>query len=223
MRRHVVAELESPPNVAVHPAAASGSTGVGEVSGALEAHMLAQGETVWRLEVTPRSTEGLVESLCNETSRFLAPFGEDLETLSLGTRLSGGECFRRLLRFRFEVEYISLPLGAKKLQAFALAACERERTAPEPRNGWTAEDLAEALQRASDAHIWLRLLLTRTGDTAVAVEWSKQAEHFTLFLQTAMKERPVLAGAVGQLRLGQLCVLAAWWAYVKCTKAASRR
>ena len=69
-------------------------------------------ETLWRLEKTPRTINDLVESLCQESSGVLVPFGEDLENVPLGTRLDGGECFRRLLCFRFEVEYTSLPLGA---------------------------------------------------------------------------------------------------------------
>ena len=73
----------------------------------------------------------------------------------------GGECFRRLLCFRFEIEYTSLPLGSKKLQVFAREACERELASPEENGGLTAADFAEALQRASEAHVWLRQLLTR--------------------------------------------------------------
>ena len=111
-------------------------------------------------------------SLCKGTSRVSSPFGEDLERAPLGARLNGGECFRRLLCFRFEVEYTSLPLGSKKLQAFLLEACERERTAPEEREVWTAEDLAKVLQGESEAHVWLQLLLTRTGEPAVSVDAS---------------------------------------------------
>ena len=57
----------------------------------------------------------------------MGPFGEDLETVPLGTRLSGGECYRQLVCFRFDVECESLPLGAKKLQAFVQEVCRRER------------------------------------------------------------------------------------------------
>ena len=85
---------------------------------------------------TPRNMEAFVESLCQEESRCLSPFGAGLETVPLGTRLSGGECYRRLVCFRFDVEYETLPLGAKKLQAFVQEACRRERTAPEERGLW---------------------------------------------------------------------------------------
>jgi len=60
-------------------------------------------------------------------------------------------------------------LGAKKLQAFMQEACSRERTAPEERGAWSTQDLAETLQRTSEAHVWLQLLLTSTGGRIVSV------------------------------------------------------
>ena len=106
---------------------APSNEGVGAVepNGDAEASVLSRGEARWRLEKTPRTTKDLVESPCQDISRDLAPFGEDLDNALLETRLNGGECFRRLLCFRFEFEYASLPLGSRKLQAFALEACER--------------------------------------------------------------------------------------------------
>ena len=153
VRRHVVSELESLATSGRNPAAASSTEGAGIV----EASVSPQGAGPWRLDKTPRSIEALVESLCQENSRFLTPFGNDFEKVPLGTRLNGGECFRRLHCFRFDVEYTSLPLGAEKLQAFALEACERERKAPEECGGWTADELAEALQRGSEARCFVTL------------------------------------------------------------------
>ena len=115
-----------------------------------------------------------------------------------------------MLCFRFEVEYPSLPLGSKKLQAFAREACERDLTSPEENREWTAADLAEALQRASEAHVWLRLLLTCERTAATPVDWSERAEQFALFLQASALESPPLAEALGQLRRGQLCMPALW-------------
>ena len=206
VRRHVVSELESLATSGRNPAAASSTEGAGIV----EASVSLQGAGPWRLDKTPRSIEALVESLCQENSRFLTPFGNDFEKVPLGTRLNGGECFRRLLCFRFDVEYTSLPLGAKELQAFALEACERERKAPEECGGWTADEIAEALQRGSEAHVWLLLLLTRTGEVFASVDWSERAEQFTLFLQAAALKSLLLAETLRQMRRGQLLVLALW-------------
>ncbi len=122
--------------------------------------LLAQGEALGRLEKTPRTIKDLAESLRRKTSRVLAPFGQDLENAPSETRPNGGECLRRLLCYRFEVEYASLPLGSRKLQAFALEACKQERMAQEEPGGCTADDLAEDLQRASEARVWLQLFLT---------------------------------------------------------------
>ena len=100
-------------------------------------------------------------------------------------------------------------------------ACRRERTAPEERGGWSAQDLAETLQRSSEAHVWLQLLLTRTGDTIVSVDWSERAEQFTSFLQTTVLQSLLLAATLKQMKRGQLRVLALWWAYLSSRKAAS--
>ena len=140
-----------------------------------------------------------------------------------GTRFSGGECYRRLVCFRFDVEYETLPLGAKKLQAFVQEACRRERTAPEERGGWSAQDLAETLQRSSEAHVWLQLLLTRTGDAIASVDWSEHAEQFASFLQSTMLHSLSLAATLKQMRRGQLRVRALLWTYLSSRKAANRR
>ena len=50
---------------------------------------------------------------------------------------------------RFDVEYTSLPLGAKQLQAFVLEACEREQAAPVESGMTRSEDVAEALLRGA--------------------------------------------------------------------------
>ena len=97
--------------------------------------------------------------------------------MSLWPRLSGSECYRRLVSLRFDIEYMSLPLGAQKLFAFTKAACQREREQPEGAESCaTAEDLAKALQSASERHIWLHLLRTRTKQRTASVDWGELAE-----------------------------------------------
>ena len=221
VRRHVVAELEGLHGTDSPSAAASSNKGVNAVepNDDAEASVLARGQALWRLEKTPRTIKDLVESLCQKNSWVLAPFGDELANAPLQTRVNGGECFRWLLCFRFEFEYASLPLVLGKLQAFALEACERERMAPEEPGGCTADDLAEELQRASEAHMWFQLLLTRAGQAAVSVDWSERAEKFTLFLQAAVLESPLLAKTLEQMRRGQLRVLALWWVYLRCRQA----
>ena len=100
VRRHVVAELESLLGAGAGPPVPSSNASTGVV----EESLPAPGAEHWRLAKTPRNTQAFVESLCQEESRCLSPFGEDLETAPLGTRLSGGECYRRLVCFRFDVE-----------------------------------------------------------------------------------------------------------------------
>ena len=214
-----MAELESLSSASVDPPAASSNASTGVV----EEAVLAPGAEHWRLAKTPLSVEALVQSLCQEESRFLSPFGEDLETVPLGTQLSGGECYRRLVCLRFQVAYESLPLGAKKLQAFLQEACMRERSAPEERGFWTAQDLAETLQRASEARVWLHALLTRTGETIASVDWSQRAEEFASFLRATALASLLLSEALKELRRGQLCVLALWWTHLTSRKAASIR
>ena len=50
----------------------------------------------------------------HEESLCLSPLGEEFETVPLGTRISGGECYRRLACSRFDVEYDTMPPGATK-------------------------------------------------------------------------------------------------------------
>ena len=130
---------------------------------------------------------------------------------SSGVRLSGSECHRRLVCLRFDIDYTSLPLGAQQLFAFTRAACQREREQPQDAAACaTAEDLAKALQSASERRIWLHLLRTRTKERAASVDWDELAEQFTLWLQQAAQESRTLAEAVKQLRRGQAVALAAW-------------
>ena len=219
VRRHAVAELESLLGAGVGPPALTSNAGTGVVGESVPA----QGAEHWRLAQTPRNMEALVASLCQEESRFLVPFGEDFERVPLGTRLSGGECYRRLVCFRFDVQYEMLPLGAKKLEAFVQEACRRERAEPEESGAWTAQDLAETFQRSSEAHVWLRLLLTRTGGHAGSVDWSERAEQFMSFVQATVLESLLLAATFKQMRRGQLRVVALWWTYLSCRMAASIR
>ena len=102
-------------------------------------------------------------------------------------------------------------------------ACRRERTAPEERGGWSAQDLAETLHRSSEAHVWLKLLLTRTGEAVDFVDWSERAEQFTSLLQATVLQSLLLAEPLKRMRRGQLRELALWWTYLSSRKAASIR
>ena len=51
----------------------------------------------------------------------------------------------------------------------------------------------------------------------------ERAEQFTLFLQTAALESPLLAATQRQMRRGQFRVLALWWAYLAYRKASNIR
>ena len=171
------------------------------------------------LKQTPRNVEELVAALCLEESWFMTPFGRDMDTMHLGRQLSGGECMRHLFALRFDVEYTSVPLGSRKAQAFILDACQRELGSPAVTQGCTAHMLAERLQRANDKHIWPQRLLALSGQLHVAiVVWEDVAEQFVLFLQAAMSKSLRLQQVVSQIRLGQMCVLALWWAYFKYSK-----
>ena len=127
-----------------------------------------------------------------------------MTSTSLGARLSGSECYRRLVCLRFDIDYTSLPLGAQKLFAFTRAACHREREQPQDAAACaTAEDLAKALQSASERHIWLHLLRTRTKERAASVDWDELVEQFALWLQQAAQDSRALAEAVKHLQRGQ--------------------
>ena len=54
--------------------------------------------------------------------------------------------------------------------------------------------------------MWLQLLLTRTGEAIVSVDWSERAEQFTSFLQAMVLQSLLLAGTFKQMRCGQLRV-----------------
>ena len=57
--------------------------------------------------------------------------------------------------------------------------------------------------------------MSRSLKKAAIVDWEEVAEHFVLFLQAAMLKSSRLQQVVSQIRLGQMCVLALWWAYFK--------
>ena len=80
VRRHAVAELESLLGAGVGPPAPSSNAGAGVVEEAVPA----PGAEHWRLAKTPRNMEALVESLCQEESRFVSPFGDDLVAVPHG-------------------------------------------------------------------------------------------------------------------------------------------
>ena len=105
-----------------------------------------------------------------------------------------------------------------KAQAFILDACQRELGSPAVTQGCTAHMLAERLQQANDKHIWPQRLLALLGQNAAIVDWEDVAEQFVLFLQAAMSKSMRLQQVVSQIRLGQMCVLALWWAYFKYSK-----
>ena len=226
VQRHVVAELEALPVGDACPEA-GGSSGVpgpaGSSGGSAERAAPAPSDAEYRLEVTPRTLVDLVASLCDERSRFVTPLGEDLVSASLGTKLSGSECYRRMVCLRFHIDYMSLPLGTQKLFAFTRAACQREQEQSEVAALLSANDLAVALQSASETHIWLQHLRTRPDARAASVDWGELAEQFVRWLQQAAQASGSLAQALRQLRLGQVVALAAWWAYLTCFKAAGIR
>jgi len=224
--RHIVAELESLPKSHAVPEAdaSSASRGLVGSSGGSAAGLAEPGpsDAEYRFKMTPRTLEELMESLRDERSRAFTPLGEDMTGISLGARLSGSECYRRLVCLRFDTKYTSLPLGAQKLFAFTRAACQREREQLEcTESCGTAKDLAEALQSASERHIWLQLL--RAGvlkdkwaeQFVLWVHWDELAEQFLLWLQEAARESRALAEAVKHLRRGQALALVAWWAHLQ--------
>ena len=57
----------------------------------------------------------------------------------------------------------------------------------------------------------------------MAVGWTELAEEFVLFLQAEMLKSFQLQEVMKHIRLGQLCVLALWWAYLKPGKGSIRR
>lgn len=59
-----------------------------------------------------------MQSLRDERSRAFTPLGEDMAGASLVARLSGNECYRRLVCLRFDIDYMSLPLGAQGIFYF---------------------------------------------------------------------------------------------------------
>ena len=134
-QRHVVMELESLLPITFFPSAGSSCDAASRPSPAY-------------LPPTARSVAEIVLALRNEGSWRLAPFGHDLASIQCGTVLSGCEIFRRLICLRFEVDYTTLPLGAKKLTAFAVDACEREAQAMVDRGIYTSETRTESLARS---------------------------------------------------------------------------
>ena len=181
VRRHVVEELERlPKRHAV--AQASDSMWCSRACSSTSAAELTvprSSDAEYRFEVAPRTLDDLEASLRGERSRGFTPLGDDLASASLGVRLSGGECYRRLLCLRFGVEYTALPLGTQKLLAFTRAECQRERgqrdCASTVEACATAEDVGKILQTESERHMWLNLLQTLPNGKVASVNWIEMA------------------------------------------------
>ena len=170
------------------------------------------------LEKTPRNVQEIVTALCNEESWVLTPLGQDMDTMQLGRQLKGGECLRRLFCLRFDVEYTPMPLGTKQAWNSIVNKCNRDLATPAQLPGWTADQLAERLQRENDQHIWPQQLLMRRARYVSKVDWKKLAEKFALFLQAAMLKSLQLQQVMKRMQVGQLCVLAIWWGLFKYNK-----
>ena len=110
VRRDVVADLERLPKR--HDVAqASDSIGAQEPGASTETLTAPRpNEAEYSFEVSPHTLGEMQASLIDECSREFTPLGDDLATASLGACLIGGECYRRLLCLRFDVEYTPLPL-----------------------------------------------------------------------------------------------------------------
>ena len=69
-------------------------------------------------------------------------------------------------------------LDAHKLSVVTSVASPRERAEREVPGGYaTAGELAKALQSASDQHIWIHLLRTRTNERVASVDWEACGDH----------------------------------------------
>ena len=69
------------------------------------------------------------------------------------------------------------------------------------------------LQEENDKHVWPQQLLSKQGLSRLAVDWTELSEEFVLFLQAEMLKSFQLQEVMKHIRLGQLCVLALWWAH----------
>ena len=129
-------------------------------------------------------------------------------------RLNAHTCFRHLYCLHFNVDYTSLPLGTKALHAFIVKACHEDLTRPVKMHGWTATDIAKMLEGDNDKHVWPQQLLSKKGkgQTKVSVDWIELADEFVKFLGDEMLKSSQLEEVMKHIRLGQLCVLALWWA-----------
>ena len=116
-----------------------------------------------------------------------------------------------------------MPLGTQRLFAFSKVLCELPREHREDHASWAASDLAKALQTATEKHIWLQLLRAPAHERTVSGDWEELAEEFVLWLGKAVVKSRSLQEAVRQLSLGHAVVLAAWWAYLTCSKAGKIR
>ena len=98
----------------------------------------------------PRSIEELTGSSRPEHSGFFdtVRWGSGECSTVNGT---GDERILRLICFRFDVEHISLPLGANNLEPYSN---ERERTAPEERGGWRRTGAATGACLLCDGLSW---------------------------------------------------------------------
>ena len=116
-------------------------------------------------------------------------------------------------------------MSTKASQAFIARACQEDLTRPVEMHGWTATDIARRLREENDTHVWPQQLLSKKGkgQTKVAVDWTELSTEFILFLQAEMLESFQLQEVMKHIRLGQLCVLAPWWAHLKPGKGSIRR
>ena len=114
----------------------------------------------------PRSIEELEGSLRPEHSIFFDTIRWRSGECSTGNG-TGDERIRRLICFPFDVGHISLPLGAKNLEAYSN---EWERTAPEERGGWRRICCSVNVRRARGCTCcWL---------PTTSVDWSARAEQW---------------------------------------------
>ena len=105
---------------------------------------------------------------------------------------TGDERILRLICFRFDVGHISLPLGAKNLEAYSN---ERERTAPEERGGWRRRCCSVNVRRARGCTCcWLQ---------TTSVHWSERAQQWR---------------SRASCWRGHWRVLVLRWTYLKCRK-----
>ena len=139
----------------------------------------------------PRSIEELGGSLRLEHSSFFDTVRSRSGECST-VNGTGDERILRLICFRFDVGHISLPLGAKNLEAYSN---ERERTAPEERGGWRRRCCSVNVRRARGCTCcWLQ---------TTSVHWSERAQQWR---------------SRASCWRGHWRVLVLRWTYLKCRK-----